>query len=78
MSLQKSLLPTRYSRLDVCFALSSRSSRQGPGLLVCEAKAMVQVWDYTQTPSGNWAEITRFNEKGVGYVRRDGLETAFD
>lgn len=41
-------------------------------------KAMVQVWGYTQTPTGTWAEITRYKEKEVGYVRRDELEAAFD
>ncbi|WP_395778239.1 hypothetical protein [Aquidulcibacter sp.] len=42
------------------------------------AKTMVQVWGYTATPSGNWAEITRYKEKGVGYVLREELEAAFE
>jgi hypothetical protein len=42
------------------------------------AKTMVQVWGYTATPSGNWAEVTRYKEKGVGYVLRDELEAAFE
>jgi hypothetical protein len=42
------------------------------------AKTMVQVWGYTATPTGNWAEVTRYKEKGVGYVLRDDLEAAFE
>ncbi len=42
------------------------------------AKTMVQVWGYTATPSGNWAEVTRYKEKGVGYVLREELEAAFE
>lgn len=42
------------------------------------AKTMVQVWGYTATPTGDWAEITRYKEKTVGYVRRDQLEAAFE
>jgi hypothetical protein len=42
------------------------------------AKTMVQVWGYTATPSGNWAEITRYKEKGVGYVLREELDAAFE
>jgi hypothetical protein len=41
-------------------------------------KTMVQVWGYTATPTGSWAEITRYNEKKVGYVLRDELEAAFE
>jgi hypothetical protein len=42
------------------------------------AKTMVQVWGYTAMPTGNWAEVTRYKEKGVGYVLRDDLEAAFE
>ena len=42
------------------------------------AKTLVQVWGYTETPTGKWAEITRYNEKGVGYVLREELEAAFE
>jgi uncharacterized protein YgiM (DUF1202 family) len=42
------------------------------------AKTMVQVWGYTATSGGNWAEVTRYDEKGVGYVLRDELEAAFE
>jgi len=41
-------------------------------------KTMVQVWGYTATPTGSWAEITRYNEKKVGYVLRNELEAAFE
>lgn len=42
------------------------------------AKTIVQVWGYTATSTGSWAEITRYNEKNVGYVPREELEAAFD
>lgn len=64
---------------STCASLSHRAPRDGGhGLLVCKAKAIIQVWGYTQTPTGNRAETTRYKEPEVGYVRRDGLETAFD
>ncbi|WP_085340920.1 hypothetical protein [Aquidulcibacter paucihalophilus] len=39
---------------------------------------MIQIWGYTETPTGKWAEITRYKEKRVGYVLRDELEAASD
>ncbi len=40
------------------------------------AGTMIQIWGYTETPTGKWAEITRYKEKGVGYILRDELEAA--
>lgn len=42
------------------------------------ARTMIQIWGYTETPTGKWAEITRYNQKNVGYVRHEELEAAPD
>ena len=64
--------------LQKSIALREEPNPVTPQVDKIPAKTMVQVWGYTETPTGNWAEITRYNDKRVGYVRRDELEAAFD
>jgi len=42
------------------------------------ARTMIQIWGYTDTPSGKWAEVSRYKDKRIGYILRDELEAASD
>ncbi|MCE2890593.1 MAG: hypothetical protein ACK5XZ_12775 [Hyphomonadaceae bacterium] len=77
---RRPVLTGAYKAKAVQKSISLRDEPNPTGLKVDDipAKTMIQVWGYTETPTGNWAEITRYNEKGVGYVPREELEAAFE
>lgn len=77
---RRPVLTGAYKAKAVQKSISLRDEPNPAGLKVDDipARTLIQVWGYTETPAGNWAEITRYNEKGVGYLPREELEAAFD
>jgi len=64
--------------LQKAISLREEPNPNTPQVDEVPAKTMVQVWGYTATPTGSWAEVTRYEERRVGYVLRDDLEAAFE